>query len=111
MATIEVKNQNILVTGAAAGIGRGVVKKLCGQNKVYALDRNGELLDQLKKEFPGVVTLQCDLSNWEETRRVLEENLPEIVHGLVNNAGIGAEGGFMNCTEDKLDRYGIFNVK
>lgn len=105
MTTIQVKNKNILVTGGANGIGRELVRSLSPYNVVYALDRDQDKLNELQKECPGIIPLCCDLSDWDQTRRVLEQGLPEVVHGLVNNAGIGVPGSFLVCTEDAMDRF------
>ncbi|XP_053408038.1 L-xylulose reductase-like [Mercenaria mercenaria] len=87
----DFKGKKILVTGAGRGIGRGVAITLCKSPcKVYALSRTKEPLDTLVEEYPTIVPIVADVSNWEDTREKLEKL--EVLDGLVNNAGIQAIG-------------------
>jgi len=46
----EIRNKNILITGAASGIGKETVKNLINyNNKIIAVDRNVNGLQQLKE--------------------------------------------------------------
>ena len=89
-----------VVTGAARGIGRGIVMELLKQGrKVAGLDLNAEQLKELEKVTAeagfSVITKCIDITKTDELTEILQ-NLAE-EHGgigiLVNNAGI---------TRDKL---------
>ena len=83
----EFKNKNILVTGAAGCIGRGLCANLAKAGaKVFALDKSQEKLDDLVREVPGVIPVCQDIGNWDETKKVVKE-LGEL-DGLVNGAVI-----------------------
>lgn len=59
-------NQNIVVTGAASGIGKELVAQLSEQdNRILAIDIDLENLQELKNNFPEIEFLCLDLTNIE----------------------------------------------
>ena len=81
------EGQRILVTGAGRNMGRGIATNLVKLGAtVYALDLIKENLDDLVKEMPGIVPIYHDLSNWDETVRVVGKL--DSFDGLVNCAGV-----------------------
>ncbi|KAK3593626.1 hypothetical protein CHS0354_025519 [Potamilus streckersoni] len=84
-----------LVTGASAGIGEALVRKLAQLGmKVIGCARQIEKIEKLKNELkgiPGSVTaIQCDLSKEEEILAMFEKIRAEFggVDVCVNNAGL-----------------------
>jgi L-xylulose reductase len=98
------------VTGAGKGIGRDIVRALVEQGvRVIALSRTQADLDLLTKEFPGVVTLQCDLGSEAE---VNERVAPlEPVDFLVNNAGVAVLAPFLTMSLADFDRVIDVNLR
>jgi len=81
----QLNNKTALVTGGSKGLGRGIVQALVAEGvKVWALARNTEHLDTLKREVNGVQTLAGDVTNPEIASQSLQEVHPDI---LVLNAG------------------------
>lgn len=87
-----------LITGATAGIGKGIAYKLAAENFRLIItgrraDRLKELADNLTKKFGiEVLTLNFDIRNRVETEAALK-NLPDnwkTVDVLINNAGLAA---------------------
>ena len=79
--------KKILITGAGRGIGRELAKdvaKLGGE--VYAVSKTKENLDSLAKESERIHPVVADLSDWNNTRVVLEKL--DVMDGVVNNAGV-----------------------
>ena len=59
-------------------------------------------------QLPGVKTIESDISDWNATRRVVEE-LGDI-HLLVNNAAIHGGAAWedaLHASPELFDRYGI----
>ena len=88
----DLKDKNIIVTGASGGIGNSIVKKLneSGAN-ILASGTRIEKLEELKKEFKNINILKFDISQSEKIEEFIENATKELGGGLdciVNNAGI-----------------------
>ena len=85
----------VLVTGASTGIGRKTTEVLAAEGYfVYAGARKQEDLDALNK-IPNVQAVRLDVTKQEEVDAAVEtvREGGRGLYGLVNNAGIGANGG------------------
>lgn len=92
---MQIKNRNILITGADGGIGYALLKECIkiGANKVYATGINSERLSAIEKEFPSTVkAVTLDVTNLEECKKVSEEI--KDVDILINNAGVECATNF-----------------
>lgn len=102
------KQKYIVITGASSGIGYETAKCFAarGENVVIVARRQARL-EQLKAEiqaqYPDVEVLirVCDLSSRKETIAFYEGLKDYGIKALINNAGRGNCGGFM---EDELER-------
>ena len=88
----DLKNKNIIVTGASGGIGNSIVKKLneSGAN-ILASGTRIEKLEELKKDFEKIKILKFDISESEKIDEFIENATSELGGSLdciVNNAGI-----------------------
>ncbi len=111
MARRKLAGLRVLVTGASQGIGRALVidaaKRGC---KVLAAARSQELLDQLAAEVRGsggtIETVKADVTSPNDRAAMVDAAVKHFggLDGLVNNAGIGATGHFMDSEPDVLRR-------
>ncbi|RZK50734.1 MAG: SDR family NAD(P)-dependent oxidoreductase [Pedobacter sp.] len=93
---MDFKDKKILITGAASGIGKIMLRKACekGASIVFAWDRDERGLQQLLLEFPEftsqLATQIIDLNQPEEIRLRAQELLVNhpAIDILINNAGI-----------------------
>ena len=88
----DLKENNIIVTGATGGIGNSIVKKLydAGAN-ILATGTKDEKLEELKKKFQNIKTFKFDISQTESLENFIEDATKQLegkVDCLVNNAGI-----------------------
>ena len=88
----DLKDKNIIVTGASGGIGNSIVKKLndCGAN-ILASGTKVEKLEDLKSKFKNIKTLKFDISQIDKIEEFVDKATNEIGGNLdciVNNAGI-----------------------
>ncbi len=88
----DLKNKNIIVTGATGGIGNSVIKKLydLGAN-ILASGTKDEKLEELKKNFKNIKTLKFDISQSDKIETFIENAFKELNGNLdciINNAGI-----------------------
>ncbi len=89
---INLKNKNVIVTGASGGIGNSIVEKLHEvEANILATGTNVEKLDKLKKKFDKIKILQFDISNHDKIENFINE-ATDLLGGsldcIVNNAGI-----------------------
>lgn len=87
-----------LITGASSGIGRDMAKYLSSKNiEIYAVGRNKERLEQLKREINCRVFVY-DLSKREQVFSLYKELADENMDILINNAGFGCFGAFKDAS-------------
>ncbi len=88
----DLKNKNIIVTGASGGIGNSIVKKLYeyGAN-ILASGTKVDKLEKLKSNFEKIKILKFDISKSNEIEKFIDDATNELggsLNCLVNNAGI-----------------------
>ena len=88
----DLKNNNIIVTGATGGIGNSIIKKLydAGAN-ILATGTKNEKLEELKKKFKNIKVLKFDISQINDLENFIEDATKQLegkIDCLVNNAGI-----------------------
>ena len=88
----DLKNKNIIVTGASGGIGNSIVKKLyeAGTN-VLASGTRIEKLEELKKIYNNIKILNFDISKSDKIEKFID-NATDALGGsldcMINNAGV-----------------------
>ena len=88
----DLKNKNIIVTGASGGIGNSIVEKLSenGAN-VLASGTKIEKLEDLKMKYKNIKILKFDISQSDKIEEFIENatnELGESLDCIVNNAGV-----------------------
>tara|TARA_B100000989_G_scaffold269517_1_gene224978 strand:+ start:1860 stop:2597 length:738 start_codon:yes stop_codon:yes gene_type:complete len=88
----DLKENNIIVTGATGGIGNSIIKKLydAGAN-ILATGTKNEKLDELKKKFQNIKVLKFDISQIGNLENFIEDATEQFggkLDCIVNNAGI-----------------------
>ena len=88
----DLKENNIIVTGATGGIGNSIIQKLydAGAN-ILATGTKDEKLQELKKKFQNIQTLKFDISQTENLENFIEDATKKLGGKLdctINNAGI-----------------------
>ena len=88
----DLKENNIIVTGATGGIGNSIIKKLydAGAN-ILATGTKNEKLEELKKKFQNIQILKFDISEINNLENFIEDATKKFggkLDCMVNNAGI-----------------------
>ena len=88
----DLKNKNIIVTGASGGIGNSIVKKLyeVGAN-ILASGTRIEKLDELKKIYNNIKILNFDIAQSDKIEGFIDKATDALGGSLdcmINNAGI-----------------------
>ena len=91
----DLKDKNIIVTGASGGIGNSIINKLseAGAN-ILASGTKIEKLEELKKKYNKIKILRFDISQNEKIEEFIDNATKDLGGNLdciVNNAGIAQD--------------------
>ena len=103
-----------LITGASSGIGRDMALYLAQKGwDLVIVARRTERLLQLKEQIKNVdvMCITADLSKTDECKRVYEETKGAQIDMLINNAGFGLAGDFVDTDLDTELQMVDTNVK
>ena len=108
----DLKNKNIIVTGASGGIGNSIIKKLneAGAN-ILASGTRIEKLEELKKNFGNIKILKFDISNHDKIEEFIENATNDLGGNLdciVNNAGITQDNLAIRMSLDEWQK--VINI-
>ncbi len=100
------------MTGASSGIGEGIARRVAAEGTdLVVVARDRKRLEALAKELSGahgieVEVLRADLSKKAQTASVVERLHDDdtVVDLLVNNAGFGTYGPFVDLDPDEEER-------
>ena len=101
----DLKNKNIIVTGATGGIGNSIIKKLdnLGAN-VLATGTKLEKLNDIKSKFPNIKILNFDISEMDKIKKFVDDATLQLggnLDCLINNAGITQDNLAIRMTIDQ----------
>ncbi len=87
---MNLKQRNIVITGGTAGIGLELVRQLHKGNALLVIASNEDRLEQLTREFPGIMTCRADLAQLTEveTAAGAARRFFDRIDVLINNAAI-----------------------
>tara|TARA_B100000989_G_scaffold195674_1_gene147706 strand:+ start:3764 stop:4501 length:738 start_codon:yes stop_codon:yes gene_type:complete len=111
---IDLKNLNIILTGATGGIGGAILDKLQNNDaKVIATGTNQEKLDFIKNKYDNVITKRFDISNHSSIEKFIDE-CDEIFQNkidiLINNAGITQDNLAIRMKDDEWNKVLDINL-
>ncbi|MEZ5015798.1 MAG: SDR family NAD(P)-dependent oxidoreductase [Flavipsychrobacter sp.] len=88
---MQLKNNTILITGGASGIGLAMTKKFARLgNTIIITGRNTNKLSAVKAMLPDVHTIPCDITQQADIDHLvhtIEQQFPKL-NILINNAGV-----------------------
>ena len=111
---INIKNLNILLTGATGAIGGSILDKLyvAGAN-IIATGTNQEKLDKIKTKYENVIIKKFDISNHDEIGKFVDEcneKLNNKIDILINNAGITNDNLTIRMKKNEWDNVINLNL-
>ncbi|CAN5147219.1 SDR family NAD(P)-dependent oxidoreductase [soil metagenome] len=105
MARRTLAGLRVIITGASQGIGRALAVEAAKRGmKVVATARTPDLLNELVKEVPAIIPCVADVTDPAGRQRMIDTALKSFggLDLLINNAGIGATGHFMDSEPETL---------
>lgn len=87
---MNIKNNTILLTGGTAGIGLELLQQLYTTNRMIVVSRNAANQERIKRDFPGVTAIACDLGQRNAVMQLIKRCVKEFdeINILINNAAI-----------------------
>jgi 3-oxoacyl-[acyl-carrier protein] reductase len=109
---INLKNKNIIVTGASGGIGNSIVKKLSDSGaNILASGTKIEKLKELQSRFEKIKIINFDISKSEKIEEFIEEAAKDLggnLDGIINNAGITQDNLAIRMNLDEWEK--VINI-
>ena len=111
---IDLKNLNIILTGATGVIGNSILDKLvlAGSN-VLATGTNDEKLKNIKNKYKNIKTLKFDISDHKKIDQFVDDcsqALSNKIDVLINNAGITIDNLSIRMKEEEWKRVIDINL-
>jgi|MGYP000962796831 3-oxoacyl-[acyl-carrier protein] reductase len=108
-----------IITGASRGIGAEIAKRLNELNYNLVLNYRSstssmeELINSFTNKGTKNIIVKCDISNYEEAKKLIEEAYKNFgtVDVLINNAGITKDNLLPLMTEEEFDQVIEINLK
>lgn len=107
--------RTIVITGASAGIGAAIARRLGrdGNKLALAARREDLLRDVARESAPNAIAVAADVTRREDVERLRDEALRAFgaVDVWINNAGRGISRSVLDLSDDELDEMMRVNVK
>lgn len=112
---IDLKGKNILVTGGAGdGLGQGICEAIDQSGgRVIVNDLKLEIAQKAALKYKNAFAVEGDISKVDDVNLMFDKIKDElgIVHGIVNNAGIGLGKNAQDASEEEFNRLYDVDVK
>ena len=111
---IDLKNLNIVLTGATGLLGNSILDKLvmAGSN-VLATGTNDDKLDKIRERHKNINTLKFDISKHDEIEGFVDtcsKSLSDKIDILINNAGITKDNLSIRMKEEEWKKVIDINL-
>lgn len=113
------KDKVVLVTGSSRGLGKALALGFAEQGAKIVLNYNKSSSDALKlektikKKYKSCLTIQADVSNESDVKRMFDQIISEygLIDVLINNAGIYQDSVVWKMAEETWDKVVDTNLK
>ncbi len=111
---INLKNINILLTGATGGIGNSILENLVtAEANVIATGTNEEKLTKIKNKYQSVIVEKFDISKHDKIENFINkvsEKIDNKIDVLINNAGITSDNLSIRMKEEEWKKVIDINL-
>ena len=109
---IDLKNFNIILTGATGGIGSAILDKIYSlKANVIATGTNKDKLDKIENKYKGVIVKKFDLSEHSSIEAFVDDcnnYFNEKIDILINNAGITQDNLSIRMKDEEWNK--VINI-
>ena len=109
---IDLKNFNIILTGATGGIGSAILDKIYSlKANVIATGTNQDKLDKIENKYKGVIVKKFDLSDHSSIEAFVDDcnnYFNEKIDILINNAGITQDNLSIRMKDEEWNK--VINI-
>jgi len=111
---INLKNNNVVLTGATGGIGNSILEKLVdAEANVFATGTNEEKLNLIRNKHKYVKVEKFDISKHDEIENFVNkvsENFENKIDVLINNAGVTSDNLSIRMKEEEWKKVIDINL-
>ena len=111
---INLKNTNVILTGATGGIGNSILEILINaEANVVATGTNDEKLNSIKNKYKSVKVEKFDISKHNEIENFINkvgEKLENKIDILINNAGVTSDNLSIRMKEEEWKKVIDINL-
>ena len=111
---IDLKNINIILTGATGGIGSAILKKLHSTNaNIIATGTNQDKLTKIKEKFDSVIIKKFDILDHSSIEKFIDqcnEQFDNKIDILINNAGITLDNLTIRMKDEEWNKVINLNL-
>ena len=111
---INLKNTNIILTGATGGIGNSILESLVNaEANIIATGTNDEKLNLIKNKYQSVQVQKFDISKHNEIENFINkisEKFENKIDILINNAGVTSDNLSIRMKEEEWKRVIDINL-
>ncbi|SHF02169.1 3-oxoacyl-[acyl-carrier protein] reductase [Marinitoga hydrogenitolerans DSM 16785] len=106
--------KNILLTGATGKLGQNIIKILYNEKKykIIGVSSNHEKIKQIRKIYPNVFWLKCDLKYKDEIESLYNKIIKDYnkIDILINNAAIDIDKPFLETNLEEFEKLWKVNL-
>ena len=111
---IDLKNINIILTGATGGIGSAILEKLHSTNaNIIATGTNQDKLTKIKEKFDSVIIKKFDILDHSSIDKFIDqcnEQFDNKIDILINNAGITLDNLTIRMKDEEWNKVINLNL-
>ena len=111
---IDLKNLNVILTGATGGIGGAILHKLYNYDaKIIATGTNDQKLNNIQERYKKIITKKFDISAHSQIEKFIDECseiLGNKIDVLINNAGVTQDNLTIRMKKDEWDKVINLNL-
>ena len=111
---IDLKNINIILTGARGGIGSAILEKLHSTNaNIIATGTNQDKLTKIKEKFDSVIIKKFDILDHSSIEKFIDqcnEQFNNKIDILINNAGITLDNLTIRMKDEEWNKVINLNL-